>query len=137
MGVLEAAEARVPGPAPAHHSHSQRLLQLHGVLGPGRQQRRSQSQRDPAGDEQPGQVSGPPPGLLLLRLDTQEQQEEEEFLAVIRLTSFARLASSPSAVNSKAVFKFAIISVQYYRSLHTNISSSTRSWRTLPASVCR
>ena len=75
---MEAAEARVPGPAPAHHSHSQRLLQLHRVLGPGRQQRRGQPQRDPAGDEQPGQVQGSSTGLLLLRLE-----QEEESLAVI------------------------------------------------------
>ena len=34
--ILEAAEARVPGPSEADHSHGSRLLQLHGVLGPGR-----------------------------------------------------------------------------------------------------
>ena len=65
---MEAAEARVPGPSEADHSHGSRLLQLHGVLGPGRQQRRGQPQRDTVGDEQPGEVQGAPARLLLLCL---------------------------------------------------------------------
>ena len=43
-----------------------RLLQLHRVLGPGRQLRRSQPQRDPASHEQPGSISSSTTGLFVI-----------------------------------------------------------------------
>lgn len=58
------------------------------------------------------------------------------------VSSCDRLDFSQSAVNSKAVFKFAIISVQYYHCLPittyllTNVTTRPGWERTLPASVC-